>query len=41
MKWSIQSLFYHQIFKDFSEIDVDIYIAGCQGEQKISSGLWC
>lgn len=21
-----------QIFKDFSEIDVDVYIAGCQGE---------
>lgn len=26
------SVFFSQIFRDFGEIDVDIYLAGCQGE---------
>lgn len=30
-----------QIFQDFSEIDVDVYIAGCQGESTLSLQCSC
>lgn len=30
-----------QIFQDFSEIDVDVYMAGCQGELAFSLKCSC